>query len=126
MTGTEIKSSHEDVHDVKLTPLLLFKYILSVGVLIFSIILVGALMFTGNTRVSKETNPWVCLLVCVSITYFFFTFKWVIIAQTDFIPFLICRLLGYSPMHTTQPDLGDYMAHHDRGTTGIPRRSPTR
>jgi hypothetical protein len=70
MTAAEVdggKASHEDAHDVKLTPLLLAKYILSVGMLIFSIILVGALMFTGNTRVSRETNPWVCLVVCVSI-----------------------------------------------------------
>ena len=57
MTAAEVdggKASHEDAHDVKLTPLLLAKYILSVGMLIFSIILVGALMFTGNTRVSRE------------------------------------------------------------------------
>jgi hypothetical protein len=67
MTDSVDKSSYEDVHTVQLTPLVLAKYILSVVLLIFSIILVGALMFTGNTRVSSETNPWVCLLVCVSM-----------------------------------------------------------
>jgi hypothetical protein len=66
MTDTEIEKSPEGAHDVELTPLLLFKYLLSVCVLLFSIILVGALMFTGNTRVAKETNPWVALIVCVS------------------------------------------------------------
>jgi hypothetical protein len=69
MTDTEaIKEEvdHASGHDEKMTPLVLTKYVLSVGILIFSIVLVGALMFTGNTRISSETNPWVCLLVCVS------------------------------------------------------------
>jgi hypothetical protein len=66
MTDTDVKPAADEVHDVKLTPLLLAKYVLSVGMLIFSITLVGALMFTGNTRVSAATNPWVCLIVCVS------------------------------------------------------------
>mgnify|MGYP001082845258 CR=1 FL=1 len=66
MTDTDGKASHEEMHDVKLTPLLLLKYVGSVAILLFSIILVGALMFTGNTRVSAATNPWVSLIVCVS------------------------------------------------------------
>ena len=55
-----------DSHDVELTPFTLLRYAISIGLLIFSIILVGALMFTGNTRVSEETNPWVAVVVCVS------------------------------------------------------------
>jgi hypothetical protein len=77
MTSVEVNAGaavdevvkHDDaanVHDEKMTPLVLIKYVLSVAILIFSIVLVGALMFTGNTRISSETNPWVCLLVCVS------------------------------------------------------------
>ena len=53
-------------HDVKLTPFLLLRYCLSLGLLVFSCILVGALIFTGNTRVAKDTNSWVALIVCVS------------------------------------------------------------
>ena len=56
----------ENVHDEKMTPLVLIKYVLSVAILIFSIVLVGALMFTGNTRIASETSPWVSLIVCVS------------------------------------------------------------
>jgi hypothetical protein len=68
-TSTEVikpESNHDNSHDVALTPLTLIKYVLSVALLCFSIVIVGALMFTGNTRVSKETNPWVSLVVCVS------------------------------------------------------------
>jgi len=54
-----------DSHDVELTPFTLLRYAISIGLLIFSIILVGALMFTGNTRVSEETNPWVAVVVCI-------------------------------------------------------------
>jgi hypothetical protein len=57
---------HADSHDVKLTPFNILRYIGSIGLLIFSIIIVGALMFTGNTRVAKDANPWVSLIVCVS------------------------------------------------------------
>ena len=55
-----------NLHDQKLTPLTLVKYFASIGILIFSIVLVGALMFARNTRVSREANPYVCVLVCVS------------------------------------------------------------
>jgi len=60
------KHGADDGHDVKLTPFLLFKYVASVCLLCFSIAIVTALMFTGNTRVSKETNPWVALVVCIA------------------------------------------------------------
>ena len=65
MSDTE-KESAADSHDIALTPFTLFRYVASIGMLIFSIIIVGALMFTGNTRVAKETSPWVALIVCVS------------------------------------------------------------
>ncbi|KAL7529108.1 hypothetical protein ACHAXR_002795, partial [Thalassiosira sp. AJA248-18] len=52
-------------HDAKLTPFTIFRYVASIGLLIFSIIIVGALMFTGNTRVASETNPWVAIIVCI-------------------------------------------------------------
>jgi len=59
------KQSAEDSHDVALTPFTVVRYIASIGMLIFSIIIVGALMFTGNTRVAKDANPWVALIVCI-------------------------------------------------------------
>ena len=64
--STVKESVHDSAHDVKLTPFTIFRYIASIGLLIFSIIIVGALIFTGNTRVASETNPWVALIVCVS------------------------------------------------------------
>ena len=54
------------LHDVKLTPFTILRYAASIGLLIFSVVIVGALIFTGNTRVASETNPWVALIVCVS------------------------------------------------------------
>jgi silicon transporter len=68
MTDAEIEksgSSAADSHDVKLTPFTLFRYVASIALLIFSIIIVGALIFTGNTRVAEEANPWVALIVCI-------------------------------------------------------------
>ena len=65
--STVKESAHESAHDVELTPFTIFRYVASIALLIFSIIIVGALMFTGNTRVAKETNPWVALIVCVSV-----------------------------------------------------------
>ena len=59
-------SDHASEHDVKLTPFTLFRYVASIGLLIFSIIIVGALIFTGNTRVASDANSWVALIVCVS------------------------------------------------------------
>jgi hypothetical protein len=65
---TDIKEEHDAAysHDVKLTPLNLVRYVASIGLLCFSIAIVGALMFTGNTRVAKDANPWVAIVVCVS------------------------------------------------------------
>ena len=63
---TKVDESHNDSHDVELTPFTIFRYVASIVLLIFSIVIVGALMFTGNTRVAKETNPWVALIICVS------------------------------------------------------------
>ena len=65
---TPIKeSANEDSHDVELTPFTIFRYVASIALLIFSVIIVGALIFTGNTRVASETNSWVALIVTVSI-----------------------------------------------------------
>ena len=60
------ESAADDSHDIELTPFTIFRYVASIGLLIFSIIIVGALMFTGNTRVADEANPWVAVIVCVS------------------------------------------------------------
>ena len=65
---THKETSAAESHDIALTPFTVLRYVLSIGMLIFSIIIVGALMFTGNTRVATETNPWVSLIVCVSPT----------------------------------------------------------
>ena len=62
----EAVKDSDDSHDIKLTPFTIFRYVASIGLLIFSIIIVGALIFTENTRVAKEANPWVALIVCVS------------------------------------------------------------
>jgi len=59
------KDSHAESHDVPLTPFNIVRYIISLGLLVFSIVIVGALIFTGNTRVAKETNSWVALIVCI-------------------------------------------------------------
>jgi len=68
MTAAEAKDTDkENLHDEKITPLVMIKYVGSIAILIFSIILVGALMFTRNTRVSSTTNPAVCVIICVSI-----------------------------------------------------------
>eukprot|EP00571_Detonula_confervacea_P015447 CAMPEP_0172306236 /NCGR_PEP_ID=MMETSP1058-20130122/7347_1 /TAXON_ID=83371 /ORGANISM="Detonula confervacea, Strain CCMP 353" /LENGTH=190 /DNA_ID=CAMNT_0013018051 /DNA_START=91 /DNA_END=660 /DNA_ORIENTATION=+ len=64
-TVTKVDESQADSHDVELTPFTIFRYVASIALLIFSIVIVGALMFTGNTRVAKETNPWVALIVCI-------------------------------------------------------------
>jgi len=72
MTATNIPSGsapavkhddHVDNHDVKLTPFTLIRYTLSVVLLAFSIAIVIALIFTGNTRVARDANPWVALIV---------------------------------------------------------------
>ena len=60
------ESAADDSHDVKLTPFTIFRYVASIALLIFSIIIVGALIFTENTRVAQETHPAVALIVVVS------------------------------------------------------------
>jgi len=59
------ESDHADSHDIKLTPFTIFRYVASLGLLVFSIIIVGALMFTGNTKVASEANPATALIVCI-------------------------------------------------------------
>ncbi|KAL3790161.1 LOW QUALITY PROTEIN: hypothetical protein HJC23_009598 [Cyclotella cryptica] len=48
---------------ISLTPFTLLRYTLSVALLAFSIAIVVALIFTGNTRVARDANPWVALIV---------------------------------------------------------------
>jgi len=59
------KEQTDDSHDIELTPFTLFRYVASIALLIFSIIIVCALIFTGNTRVASETHPAVALIVCI-------------------------------------------------------------
>ena len=67
MADAENKNDdHADAHDISMAPFDLARYAVSLGLLVFSIVLVGALIFTENTRVAKEANPWVALIVCVS------------------------------------------------------------
>ena len=63
-----IKTDASTDHDVELTPFTIFRYVASIALLIFSIIIVGALIFTGNTKVASETSPAVAVIVCVSRT----------------------------------------------------------
>jgi hypothetical protein len=68
MTDAEIAkdtSEHADTHDVKLTPFTIFRYTYSVLLLIFSIVLVVSLMFTGNTKLASMSSPWAALFVCI-------------------------------------------------------------
>eukprot|EP00956_Cyclotella_meneghiniana_P031263 scaffold81682_cov73-Cyclotella_meneghiniana.AAC.1 len=55
--------SPDTSHDIPLTPWNLVRYAGSIGLLGFSIAIVGALIFTGNTRVARDANPWVALVV---------------------------------------------------------------
>jgi len=57
------KESAVDSHDIKITPFLAIKYVGSLALLAFSIAMVVALIFTGNTRVANEANPAVALIV---------------------------------------------------------------
>merc|ERR1719443_2152415 len=59
------KDSHTDSHDIKITPFLAIKYVGSIGLLFFSIAMVIALIFTGNTRVANEASPVVSLIVLI-------------------------------------------------------------
>jgi len=61
--GKEV--DHAAAHDISMAPFDLVRYAISLGLLVFSIVLVGALIFTGNTRVAAEANPWVALIVCI-------------------------------------------------------------
>jgi hypothetical protein len=64
-----LREEHANAHDMKLTPSVIIRQIVSLGLCAFSVTIVGALIFTGNTRVAQETNPWIALIVCVSISY---------------------------------------------------------
>ena len=66
MTDGKKETDHSAAHDISMAPFDLVRYTISLGLLVFSIVLVGALIFTENTRVAKESNPWVALIVCVS------------------------------------------------------------
>ena len=54
--------SHEDVHDEKVTPLTLIKYTYSVGLLIFSVIIIMAAIFNEETKLSADVSPWLALV----------------------------------------------------------------
>ena len=60
------KESAANSHDIAVTPLTIFRYTASICILILFVVIVGALIFTGNTRVAKDANPAVALIVCVS------------------------------------------------------------
>jgi len=62
---SEVEKTADSSHDIELTPFTIFRYVASIAMLIFSIIIVAALMFTGNTRVASETHPAVALIVCI-------------------------------------------------------------
>ena len=62
----QLREEHANAHDMPLTPLVIVQQIASLALCVFCVIIVGALIFTGNTRVAQETSPWVALIVCVS------------------------------------------------------------
>ena len=107
-----------DSHDIQMTPFNIVRYTISIGLLIFSIILVGALMFTGNTRVASETNPWVAIIVCVSGRRGSNLDRRVSNCRLSMwltLPAVCSPFLG----------LGGAMAHDDRGPAGLTRRPPS-
>ena len=55
--------SHEDAHDEKITPLTLVKYTISVGLLIFSVIIIMAAIFNEETKLSADVSPWLAVVV---------------------------------------------------------------
>ncbi|KAL3766331.1 hypothetical protein ACHAWU_005723 [Discostella pseudostelligera] len=61
---TALKEEHANAHDMKLTPLIIIQQVASLALCAFCVTIVGALIFTGNTRVADETNPWIALIVC--------------------------------------------------------------
>lgn len=56
-------ASHEDMHDEKVTPLTIIKYVYSVGLLIFSVIIIMAAIFNEETKLSADVNPWLAFFV---------------------------------------------------------------
>jgi silicon transporter len=66
MADADVNKELADAHDVKLTPFTIFRYTYSVVLLIFSIVLVVSLMFTGNTKLASIASPWAALFVCIA------------------------------------------------------------
>ncbi len=62
-----LREEHANAHDMPMTPSVIIRQVVSLGLVVFSVTIVVALMFTGNTRVADATNPWVALIVCVSV-----------------------------------------------------------
>ena len=61
------KKEHADAHDVVLTPFTIFRCTYSCLLLIFSITIVVALIFTGNTKLASDSSPWGALFICVRL-----------------------------------------------------------
>ena len=98
MTAAEIevekpalREEHANAHDMAMTPSVIIRQVLSLALCIFSVTIVVALIFTGNTRVANDTNPWIALIVCVSVL--FSQLVWVaskfIIISVCFLTFII-------------------------------------
>ena len=60
------EDEYRHLHDPHITPLTIFTQLCSAVLLVFSIIIVVAMVFTGNTHVAQVSNPWVALIVGVS------------------------------------------------------------
>ena len=56
-------ADEDDDSDDKLTPVGLIKYICSLALLSFSIVITGVLIFNQNTSLSDSTNPWIAICV---------------------------------------------------------------
>lgn len=120
-----LREEHANAHDMKLTPSVIIRQIVSLGLCAFSVTIVGALIFTGNTRVAQETNPWIALIVCVSIL----CNGVVLCCHHHPILFVFTNIYHMTRhMSSLHQPTGPcrHLAFHDRGLPSIPRRSSTR
>ena len=86
------KDEHRHLHDPHITPLTILTQIGSSVLLVFSIVLVTAMVFTGNTHVAKVSNPWVALIAGVSyILRELFVFRY----HPNFLSYILL-MLNYS------------------------------
>lgn len=56
-------SGHAAIHDEKVTPLSIMKYVYSVALLVFSVVMIMGVIFNESTKLSSDVSPWLALIV---------------------------------------------------------------